>query len=108
MCKFYICAVVGVIIEYGNEIYRNRLRGCGLDSMYPGKKEPCAGSCAQVNHKGKEALTSMSNNTMDVYRNCILTTSGLTGCASGITDFFFTSLDKAFLISKTSSFGLPE
>jgi hypothetical protein len=26
------------IVKYENELYRNRVRGCGLDSMYPGKK----------------------------------------------------------------------
>lgn len=28
------------------------------------------------------------------------TSSGLTGCVSGITDFFFTSFDRAFLMSR--------
>ena len=43
------------IVKYEDELYRNRVRGCGLDSMESGKKkEPCEDSCDRVNHKGQK------------------------------------------------------
>jgi hypothetical protein len=66
------------IVKYENELYRNRVRRCGLDSMDDlhsmdgldsmdsGKKEPCADCYGHVNQKGGEVLMGMSSNTMDV------------------------------------------